>query len=264
MPGADGSADDLESMIAEVAGEQVDTGTNTPADNANPTLDALRPSSAQAANQANRNAEAQKVFGKYSNLQEAEKAHKSLVSELGKKGSKLGVFEKLLTNPKFAELAKSDPDIAQALGKAGYQTALEKEQAEGGITDPRQVDWERDPIARAELSDAKNELRWELFELKTELKDHWSPDVERQVRTVISRIGDISAREAFKLTPIADQIRKDAEDRRVKEAIAKLPQTARPKPKLPGSMGAEKVDMKKPVTQFNSAEKRAFLENLPQ
>lgn len=252
---------DLNSIVNDALGQEEGGGSQTP-----PTYtqdrgqgDLLSRTQQPPSGQTNQS-EAQKLLaGKYKTPQELEKAYQSANKTLGQSRSKLQQLEGLIQNPRFQQLAASDPDIAQALQKAGYDLRrAESQQDEQG-----QPQWngdENDPRFQMALIDAKNELRWSLFNFGQERGKPLSQQEERSIREVLAASPRLSVKQAWKLTDAYEKDLKAKEDKRIADLQAKgSPNRPRPNPTtLPG----QKLDLKKPVTEMNDAERRAHLANI--
>lgn len=201
--------------------------------------------------------EAQKLLaGKYKTPQELEKAYQNLNKVSGQSRSKLQQLESLIQNPRFQQMAASDPDIAQALQKAGYDLrraeAQEDARSQGG-------EWngdESDPRFQMALIDAKNELRWSLFNFGQERGKPLSQQEERAIREVLAASPRLSVKQAWKLTDHYEKELKAKEDKRFAELQSKNPNRPRPNPT---TLHGQKLNLQKPVTEMNDAERRAYL-----
>lgn len=200
-------------------------------------------------------AQKQLLAGKFKSPQELEKAYQNLNRMAGQKGSKLSQLEALIQNPRFQQMAAQDPDIAQALAKAGYD--LRKQEAQ---EDNQGEEWngdERDPRFQIALIDAKNELRWNLFQFGQERGKQLSQKEEHAIRQVLAASPRLSIKQAWKLTDFYEQELKAKEDERMAKYQAKGgPNRPRPNPTL---LPGQKLDLKKPVTEMNDAERKAYL-----
>lgn len=247
MPGTnDPVADDLESALAN---PEQETSAEPQAD---PILDALKPSG--------------HVMGKETPAQppqDWEKRYKSLRSEYDKRAQKANTLESILKNPQIAEIAKRDPATAQALAKAGLKLAQEEAEQAGDTASEDDAYWQS-PEGRQELYEARMDLKFEIHYFGTEtLGRRLTPQEETEVRKVINRAGSLTVGEAWKLTSAGQKAMLAAEQKRLAAAQAKAP-GQRPRPTPPGLGGSDKLDMKKPVTEYNDQEKREFLRSLPQ
>lgn len=254
MPGTnDPAPDDQEAALTAEQGTTADPsleGTQS-----DPILDALKPSG--------HGGDAQKPNPQ--SQQDYQKRYQSMRPEFDKRGAKLNTWESILKNPKFAELAKTDPEMRQALAKAGY--ALAQEEAEGGAAEAGDEEqyWQS-PEGRADLVEARMDLRYEMEDFAQEkLSRRFTPQEASEVKAYIHRAPKLTVAEAWKLTKSADDARLSAEQKRMTEAQGRRPGGQRPRPTPnPLGGGAEKLDLKKHPSQFNDAEKREYLRNLPE
>lgn len=211
-------------------------------------------------------AQRQLLAGKFKTPQELEKAYQNANRILGQKGSKLQQLEALVQNPRFQQLASQDPDIAQALAKAGYE--LRRQEAEEDNRGQQQ-DWNgdtNDPRYQIAYLEAKNEIRWALRDFSDERGKRLSKEEEVAIRQVLQTMprlvekGPEGIKMAWKLTPFYERELKAKEDERVAKLMQR-PGANRPKPN-PTLLPGQKLDLKKPVTEMNDAEKKAHLANI--
>lgn len=202
----------------------------------------------------------QKLYaGKYKTPEEMEKAYTNVNKLAGQRGSKLQQLESLIQNPRFQQMAATDPDIAQALAKAGYEIRQEERREDNR----GQQEWngdENDPRFQMAVIDAKNELRWNLFNFGQERGKPLSPQEERAIREVLQVSPRLSIKQAWKLTDAYEKELKAKED----ERFSKLQTNRngnRPRPN-PTTLSGQKLNLQKPVTEMNDAEKRAYLADL--
>ena len=252
MPGTnDPAADDLEQALTS---ETETTSNGGDATTSDPVLDALKPSSHADGGQKP-NAQAQ---------QDYQKRYQSMRPEFDKRGAKLNTWEGILKNPKFAELAKTDPEMRQALAKAGYAFAAEEAEADQQSQGAQRFEDLSEADQRSLVSDAKIDLRFEMEDFAQEaLNRRFTNDEREEVKSFIRRSqGTLTVAEAWKLTKAADAQRLTSEQKRLAEARGTT-RGGRPRPTPSALGGGEKIDLKKHPSQFNDAEKREFLRNLP-
>lgn len=199
----------------------------------------------------------QKLYaGKYKTPEEMEKAYQNVNRLAGKSQSKLQQLESLIQNPRFQQMAQSDPDIAQALAKAGYEIRRqEREEDNRG-----QQEWngdENDPRFQLAVVEAKNELRWNLFNFGQERGKPLSQAEERAIREVMAVSPRLSVKQAWKLTDFYEKELKAKEDERVSKLQGNR-NPNRPRPN-PTNLSGQKLNLQKPVTEMNDAERRAYL-----
>jgi len=151
----EGAPDEFDALMAD---QEVANSGATPSDTAS-LPDALKPSSHGATKD-------ELILGKYKSQDEFVKAHKSLRGEFDKRSQKLNTLESLLKNRDIQEQAARDPQLRDALAKAGYELALEREEEQdeqqGGEWDGD----ESDPRYMVAQAESKQELRWEIFEFQ--------------------------------------------------------------------------------------------------
>lgn len=209
----------------------------------------------------------QLLAGKFKTPQDLEKAYQNANRMLGQKGSKLSQLEALVQNPRFQQLASQDPDIAQALAKAGYE--LRREEAQEDNRGRQQQDWNgdtNDPRYQLAYLEAKNEIRWALRDFSDERGKRLSREEEGAIRQVLQTMprlvekGPEGIKMAWKLTPFYEKELKAKEDERFAKAMQR-PGANRPRPN-PSLLPGQKLDLKKPVTEMNDSEKKAYLANI--
>lgn len=244
MPGKDDDVDPIEEAIQDLAEPGTDPQNGdepTSEDSAtNATLELLRPSKTTTVN------------GKTQpQAQDWEKRYKSALSGFEKQKTKLGAVETILNNPKFHEWAKSDPQVMEALAKAGYELAQkQEEQAKGEGANDRYA---------LEIETLRQEwiLDRQIQELKGQLGGELSNDALREVLQLKTEIPGLSVAQAWKLTSAYEKHVKQAQDKKVAD-LQKRGVVNRPRPKS-SLMPGESLNMKKPVTQMNDAERSAWI-----
>lgn len=254
---------DLNNIVNDALGQEAGGASQNPAtytqDQGQGELLSRTPSQQQGGQPNQSEAQRQQLLaGKFKTPQELEKAYQSLNKMAGQKGSKLQQLESLIQNPRFQELASRDPDVAQALAKAGYE--LRKQEAQ---EDNQGQEWngdENDPRFQIALIDAKNELRWNLFQFGQERGKALSQQEEMAIRQVLAASPRLSIKQAWKLTDHYDRDLKAKEDERMSKLQAR-PGVNRPRPN-PTTLPGQKLDLKKPVTEMNDAERKAHLANI--
>ena len=253
---------DLNSIVNDALGqEEGGSGQNPPTYTQDRGQGELLSRTQQPASGQPNQSEAQKqlLAGKFKTPQDLEKAYQNLNRMAGQKGTKLQQLESLIQNPRFQQLAAQDPDIAQALAKAGYELRREEAQEDA----KGQQEWngdENDPRFQIALIDAKNELRWNLFQFGQERGKQLSPQEEKAVRQVLAASPRLSIKQAWKLTDFYENELKAKEDERFAKLQAKVnPNRPRPNPTL---LPGQKLNLQKPVTEMNDAEKKAHLANI--
>lgn len=248
MPGTEPEADDLEAL----ANQEAETTSTPQGPTSDPVLDALKPSGhAEGAQQ------------KPAPTQDWEKRYKAIRPEFDKTRNKVATLEQIVRDPRIAELAKTDPKIAQALAKAGIQLAKEQADADNGEADDEAY-W-KSPEGRMDVIEAATGLRYEMEDFAMQsLGRRFTADETKQVKHIIGKAGALTVEEAWTLTPAAKALRLAAEQKRATQAQAK-PGGNRPRPTPnPLGIGGEKIDLKKRPQDFNDAEKREFFRNLPE
>ncbi len=196
--------------------------------------------------------------------QDWQKRYNAIRPEFDKARTKANTLDSLLKNPKFSELAKADPAMAEALAKAGYQVAREQAEADGGEDYGPDGKYWTTPDGRMDIVEARTELRYEMEDFSMQsLGRRFTTQEAAEVKSWIAKAGALTVEQAWKLTASADKLRLAAEQKRMAQQPANRGNRPRPTPSPLGG-GAEKLDMKKHPSQFNDAEKREFLNNLPQ
>jgi hypothetical protein len=255
MPnGTEGAPDELDSLTQELetsAAPEDITSSETAG-----LPDALKPSNHGAAAGQQRQ---QAILGKYRTTEELAKAHKSLRSEFDKRSQKLNTLNEIIQNPKFNEWAAKDPQIREALVKAGYELALERQEQQreqdGGF------EWDdNDPRCQVALLRAEMEYDRQLSAFQRKLGRDMSAEERQAIFTQLQAAPSLTVEQAYKLTSHFEKSLKAAEEKRFAEATRKA-NPNRPKPPIPMAPG-QKIDLKKPVTDFNDAEKRQYISDL--
>ena len=181
-----------------------------------------------------------------------EQRYKSSQAKFQQMGSKMKSIEALMQNPKLRELAKNDPTIAEALAKAGYQHVAEQEQQNQG----EKLTLERIYDEHYQAA-AANNIRWALRELQDEMKRPLSKEEKAGIFVNMRDVPGLSVEQAWRLSDGYQKQLKAAEDKRVADATKQNP-GVRPRPMTP-LMPGQKLDMKKPVTEMNEAERRQHI-----
>lgn len=249
MPGTEPEADDL----TEALTQETETTATPQGTGSDPVLDALKPSG---------HAEGQPQTKPAPQQQDYQKRYQSLRPEYDKAKTKLNALMQIVNNPKLHELAKTDPTIAQALAKAGYKLAEEQAKEDG--EEPGEDFWEG-PQGQTLVMRAEMDLRYQMEDFAVQsLGRRFNAEETKQVKAYIAKAPELTVDEAWSLTPAAKAMRLAAEQKRLAEA-GKRQTGSRPRP-TPNAIGggAEKLDLKKHPSQFSDAEKREFLNNLPQ
>lgn len=199
------------------------------------------------------------LAGKYKSPQDLEKAYLSRDKQAGQALTKLQRLEQLIQNPRFSQLAQSDPEVREALGKLGYEFRREESrQEEDG------EEWDGDeshPQFQIEMVKADNNLRWELFNFGAQRGKPLAPDEDRAIREVLVASPRLTVAQAWKLTALYEKELKAREDARVSEMEKRYKPKGRPQPN-PMALPGQKIDLKKGVTEMNDAERRAYLAKL--
>lgn len=258
MPGTNGGEpDEIDAILNEVGnddgsaeGQSFDPGSNS--------LTTQEPAKSHGAPANAANGKAQQPTVDY----------KSRFVELKKQydpvAQRKNQLEEILKNPELLNLAKTNPRLKDALIKAGFTKAEEEEeayQANGPQVDDGKWDPENNPMHRVQELELNYKYDREEAALERELKRDLTEDEKTAIYEKLSVVRGLSVREAFTLTPQYQKALKAAEDRRVQEAIAKLPPGRRPKPNPFGS--GQKLDLKKDVRELKGDEERAsFIQNI--
>lgn len=156
-------------------------------------------------------------------------------------------LESILRNPELLKFAKQNPQLADALAKAGFSHAddvTEQDEADGIRSD--EWDPQNNPMhAVAEMKiNYEFDRQEQAFERKLgrELKG----EEKQAIYSKINKIRGLSIEEAYTLTPFFAKAQKEAEERRLQEALKKLPAGRRPAPRDPFNSG-KNLDLKKDV-----------------
>ena len=108
------------------------------------------------------------------------------------------------------------------------------------------------------LIDAKNELRWSLFNFGQERGKPLSQQEDRAIREVLAASPRLSVKQAWKLTDHYEKELKSKEDERFAKLQGNRQNGNRPRPN-PTTPSGQKLNLQKPVTEMNDAERRAYL-----
>lgn len=228
---------------------------------------ALKPSG-QGPSKTQKGTQGNLIFGKYKSIEEAAKGHKSLQGALSQKSEKVKNLEAIVNNPRFRELAKTDPEMRETLQKAGYALAEEEEEIEARAEQAEEAEkgkwaWDGDPNHPAAL--------FATFETKMLFKDQQKeieeglgrklskPEVGEIQQVIRTTGGKLDVLKAWRVTDafqnaIAEKHNRELEDVRRQRTSGS---TMRPDPRLVGS--GQKLDLSKDVTKMNSAESAEFL-----
>ena len=245
LPGTESAPDDLDSLVQQL-GTENEPGTGSDSSGLPPPL------------QPSGHGEPKGTAGQQqATPQDLEKRYKGLRAGYEKTSQKLKTWEGLLRNPKLLELARTDPEVREALAKAGYQQALEQQAQE----EQGDAEEEIDPVRLVYDLRAEMEIDREFSSLEREIKREVTPQERKEIMAGIERWGGFTVKQAWKLTPSYEKHLKDSEDKRVNDAVGKA-RPYRPRPPSPLLPGAKAPDLKKPVTEMNEAERRAYLTDL--
>lgn len=256
MPQDDG----LDSLVNSALNEGEGSGQDTLQTSGQDTGHADRLTTPQNPNAGRADAGQKLLAGKYKTPQELEKAYLGRDKQAGQAVSKLQRLEQLIQNPRFSQLAQSDPEIREALGKLGYEMRREEARQE-----EQGDDWdgdESDPRFQIEMVKADNNLRWELFNFGSQRGKPLSAEEDRAIRQVLTASPRLTVQQAWKLTANYEKDLKSREDARVSEAEKRFkPKGGRPQPN-PMALPGQKLNLNKSVTEMNDAERRAFLSKI--
>lgn len=253
MPGTEGTPDEIDSLMGGLTSEGSAEAPSSADSQSLP--ESMRPSHGDS--------QQQRLFGgKYQKLEDFEKAHKSLRGEFDKRSTKLNALESILDKPWLRERASSDPEIRDALAKAGYDLALEEEEQAQEASGEQEWDGnEDDPRFVRQYVDQKFRIRDEKADLQEQLGRKFTPEEWKEISQIYVDIEGVSVKQAWMLSEGYQRQVKAAEDKRFAEAT-KRSQVNRPRPPAQLMAGQKALDLKKDVTQMNDAERRAYVTKL--
>lgn len=249
----EGQSDDLENLASQLT----DQGNGQSPETQNlPTN--LQPSGQHGQSQ---NGAQQQIFGKFKTMQDAEKGYKSSVSEMDKAKSRSRQLEGIVSNPRLMKMAQSDPELREALAKAGF-AQVEAAQEEEPNDVPANVDeYLNSPEGiRAEMR-AWRELDRELSGFQKQLGRDLTVNEHAEVMNHIALAPHLTMSQAYKLTSAYEATLKAREDKIRNEAGAKS-RVNRPRPPAGLQPGAPQGSGKKSVGQMNSGEREQFIQDL--
>ncbi len=206
------------------------------------------------------------IFGKYKSIEEAEKGHKALNATYTQETQKRKALEALLQNKSLKTLAASDPQIKDALTKAGYTLAEEEEKAEEQEAKLQGDVWngdENDPRYQVRMIRRELDLRDQKQELEAELKRRLKPEEIAEIKEVMKTVSPTMALGmAWKLTPSFEKAMKERQDKELAKARGPERSGTRPPPFL-GPQGQNGANAAKRPSQMSAMEKRnALLETV--
>lgn len=250
LPGEGGGQEDLDRMITDLENDAGTQAEESGYSEQNVSPELLAPS--KGSETAERTSA--RPTSKPSGSQDWEKRYKSIRPEYDRTRSKMSVLEGIIKNPKFHALAETNPEIREALAKAGYELASEQERQDEG-------EGEVSP-ERLEIETLRHEMI--LDRQLNGLSKSLGRDLQRQelmeILDIKKHIGGLSVEQAWQLTPSYQKHLKTAEDKRF-EDFKKKASVNRPRPTAP-IMPGQTLDMKKSVTEMNDAERQAKIADI--
>lgn len=238
----------------------------------------LTRNSPQTQNRENQNPQNQLLAGKFKTPQDLEKGYRSAESALGKATSRAKQLERLIQTPGVYERLASSPEGRDTLAALGFEMreadTQEEQQNQGGydsydeglIRDLSQVlgrePTERD-LMKYEITFMKEEqkLNWQLFRFGQSRGKELNPQEERGIRNILRVAPRLTVDQAYRLTPEYEQSVKAQQDKAV-DAVRSKGSVKRPAPNPTLLPGQKSLDLKKPVTEMNDAERRAYITDL--
>lgn len=272
--GPEEGTNELESILSQSSGQS--QTPNAPTYLEGPGQEELLSRTSPTQPQGTQN-DRQLLAGKFKSQEDLVKGYQSANSALGKAQSRSKQLEKLLEVPGVYERLASTPEGRQTLAALGYELRTADQEEEQGqeagfgeydeqlISELTNVlghqPTERD-LLRYETVQLKetNRLNWELFHFGQNRGKPLSAPEERAIREVLRVAPRLSIQQAWRLTPGFEEALKAKQDEAV-AAAGRKSGVKRPPPN-PTLAPGQKLDMKKPVTQMNDAERRAFLTDL--
>ena len=251
MP-VEGESDTIEKMLSDLSGDAGTQSEDSGYSEQNVPTELLAPSKDGVPSQGAEGREAKGApSGKKSTppgSHDWEKRYRAARPELDRVKSKMSVLEEIIKGPEIQKLAQTNPQIRQALAKAGYELAQEQEREAAGEKEPQP--WELEVATlREELI-----LDRQLTGLSRQIGRDLAREELMEILDVKKHIGGLSVEQAWNLTPSFRKHLKAAEEKRFDEFKKKnIP--ARPKPPVP-LMPGQTLDMKKAVTEMNDAERQ--------
>lgn len=200
------------------------------------------------------------LAGKYKTPQELEKAY--LSQNKGYRGleSKTKQLEKMLENPRFQELAASDPEMREALGKLGYELmdaeTQRDEQQSGGRWDGNT----NSPDFKMAVMEHKQQLFFDRMNFQQELGRNLSDREWADIKREIVNAPRLSVRQAWKLTAHFEKAMEEKQQKAL-EAAGRRPAVNRPRP-AGGAMTGPKGPQGKSPLGLNDGEKGQFIQDL--
>lgn len=192
---------------------------------------------------------------KWKTRDEFEKSYRSLLGEFSRGQSKAKTLEKLLQDPEIAARVAEDPEIADALRKAGIELREEEVRRSGEETpDPADEIDENSVEFRMARMEYREQFREERREIESELKRALNEEERSSMRKLMSDIPRLSLRQAYLLATA---------DKRMKEAYEKGREAGSPKgrrpPPIPGVLPGQPMDSRKSVQEMSKGEFREHL-----
>jgi len=261
MPSAEGNPpDELGSILSELTGgNESEEGSNTAV------TDLLKPSGAHGGQpQQGQPQQAQpvKFMGReYKTLADAERDVKSLRKEFDSRSQKANLLDSMLKNPVYQRLAQTDPEVRDALAKAGYNLAEEEAEEDEDSQEEKYYEeaW-RNPVTRQLLVEHEEfKIERQLNGLQDRIGRSVSPEEWTEMKNIMHALPQASVEQAWKLSKGYAKELQMREDKRVEDEIKRRGGTPnRPRPN-PAVLPGQKLDLSKPVTQLNDQEKAAKL-----
>ncbi len=248
----DGQSDGLE----ELASQLTDQGSGQSPETQNLPSN-LQPSGQHG--QQNSQGQSQPIFGKFKSMQDAEKGYRSSVSEMDKAKSRAKQLEGIVTNPRLMKMAQSDPELREALAKAGYAQFQAEADEEPERVDPQNVEeYLNSPEGIREYFQTVRAMDREQAVFEKSIGRALSEREHADVMSHIRLAGHLTYAQAFKLTPAYEATIKAREDKIRGEAGLKG-RVNRPRPPSGLQPGAPQGNGKKAVGQMNRAELDQFI-----
>lgn len=199
--------------------------------------------------------------------QQPEQDWKARFTELKKRydpvAQKRNELEAILKNPELLKFAKQNPQLSEALRKAGFSYAddvADEYEREGVPTES--FDPERNPMHRVAQLEMSIEYDRQELAFERKLGRDLKPEEKQAVYAMIHKIPRLNIEQAYTLTPFFAKAQKEAEEKRLQEALKKLPAGKRPAPRDPFNAGRN-LDLKKDVRDMKDpAEIAAKLQDI--
>lgn len=260
MPGTEGDAPDaLDDLIAQTA----DDGSSQNGQEA--TMRALQPQENGAAGQEGK---PRLIFGKYKDLAAAEVGHKSLRSELDKRGSKIKSYESILSNPKLHALAAQDPEVREALAKIGFNLAEAETEEYAKSVGAQEESEGFDPRASYEelqrevgVMKASMSLKEEMLDFQDTLGRKLTSEEKREIFGIIKDNANLPIQQAWKLTSAYEKSIREREEKAAQGAAGRS-RIPRPRPPSPLTPGQQQIQSGKDVTKMSRSEAENYLQEI--